>query len=407
LRSPTLVYTVLAGLSRASSILMGPFLTRRLTPAEYGDLAFYQSTAAVLSMVLSAGLTAAVSRFYFEGDNREEALRASGSVARGMLATVLGGALLCAALISLTHLSSDTRHHALATLVSGVGLALVSIPVGLTRARQRPFQVAAFASIEFGGLLLSTVGLVGVAERGLDGALEALALSGVLSGVAAGAYVVSLPGQLNRAMLARGLRFSAPFVPHFIANQLLTLGDRWFLKANGLESQLGPYALASQLAAPIGLVIGAHNDTASARLGEAVRTGGSDQLRLGFPSLARGYLMLAVPLCGVVLVASPLVPWVFSSRFESAVGFLPLLLLSILIETLYYPATNVLFFANATTRIPVLTGLSGLASLVLNVLLIPKYGAWGALVARVIAMTLRTALALSFARAAMRVTAVP
>ncbi|MCA2978795.1 MAG: lipopolysaccharide biosynthesis protein [Myxococcaceae bacterium] len=404
MRSPTLLYTALAGLSRASSILMGPFLTRRLTTAQYGDLAFYQSTASVLSMLLSVGLTAAVSRFYFEGESREAALRTSGSIARGMLMLVVGGATVFAAVIAIAPLSPDTRHHLATTLLAAAGSALVSIPVSLTRARQLPLQVAAFASIEFGGLVLSTLALVGAAQRGLDGALEALALSGLLSGIAATAYVLLLPGALHRETLVRGLRFSAPFVPHFIANQLLTLGDRWFLKANGLENELGPYALASQLAAPIGLVVGAHNDTASARLGETVRTGGAAQLRLSFPSLIRSYLRLTAPLCGMLLIASPLVPWVFSSRFETAVEFLPLLLLSILIEAAYFPATNVLFFANATSRIPILTGISGVASIALNVLLIPRYGAWGALAARAVAMTLRTALALMFARAALRVT---
>jgi O-antigen/teichoic acid export membrane protein len=53
-------------LSRCASFLMLPFYTSYLRPAEYGCIAILDVTAAVLSIVVSAGMGAAVSRYHFE-----------------------------------------------------------------------------------------------------------------------------------------------------------------------------------------------------------------------------------------------------------------------------------------------------------------------------------------------------
>ncbi|MDP3499173.1 MAG: oligosaccharide flippase family protein [Myxococcales bacterium] len=402
LRSPTFVYTGLAALSRASSILLAPFLTRHLTNAEYGDLAFYQSAAGILGMLLSLGLLAAITRFFFEGSDRASALAKAGGVARWLFLFVGGGASVLLAALLLSPMSESNKHHWLSTVLAAVGTASIAVPLALARARQLPFVVLWLAIAELGGLVAATLALVGPLGRGLDGALEAMAVSGAISAVTALAVVfLSVPGKLVWAHLREALRFSVPFIPHFIANQLLTIGDRWILKANGLEARLGPYALASQLSAPIGMIVGAHNETASAVLGEQSRERGREWLHAQLPRLAKGYYRIALPLCIIASASSPLLPLLFSDRFAEASLLLPFLSLSLLVEVLYYPAANILFFANATRYIPVLSVTAGVVSLVLNLVLIPRWGAWGALASRLLAMSLRSALA---AWLALRVT---
>lgn len=393
LRSPTFVYTGLAALSRASSILLAPFLTRHLTNAEYGDLAFYQSAAGVLAMLLSFGLLAAVTRFFFEGPDRAAALAKAGGVARWLFLSVNGGAVVLLVAVAFSPLSEATRHHLFATVLAAVGMASIAVPLALSRARQLPYLVLWLAIAELGGLVASTLVLVGLLDRGLNGAIEAIAVSGCISsGTAMVVVFLSVPGKLVSSHLREALRFSVPFIPHFIANQLLTIGDRWILKANGLEARLGPYALASQLSAPIGMVVAAHNETASALLGEQSRERGNDWLHTQLPSLARGYYRIALPLCVLAAASAPFLPIVFSDRFAEASLLLPFLGLSILVEVLYYPAANILFFANATRYMPVLSVAAGVVSLALNLLLIPRWGAWGALASRLVAMSVRSGL---------------
>lgn len=393
LRSPTLVYTGLAALSRGSSILLAPFLTRRLTSAEYGDLAFYQSAAGVLAMLLSFGLLAAVTRFYFEGPDRPAALAKAGGVARWLFLIVSVGAALVLVGVALAPIGESTRHHLFSSVLAAVGMASIAVPLALARAQQRPFIVLWLAIAELGGLVTATLVLVGPLGRGLSGALEAMALAGCLSSLTALVVVfLSVPGTLVGSHLREALRFSVPFIPHFVANQLLTIGDRWILKANGLEARLGPYALASQLAAPIGMVVAAHNETASAQLGEQSRDQGKTWLHAQLPSLAKGYYRIAVPLCVLTAASAPVLPIVFSERFSEASLLLPFIGLSLLVEVLYYPAANILFFANATRYIPILSIAAGVVSLILNLLLIPRWGAWGALASRLVAMSVRSAL---------------
>lgn len=393
LGSPTLVYTGLAALSRASSILLAPFLTRHLSGSEYGDLAFYQSAAAVLAMLLSFGLQAAVTRFFFEGADRNAALTKAGGVARWLLLSVGAGATLLSAALVLSPLSESNKHHWFSTLLAAVGTASIAVPLALARARQLPFVVLLLAIAELGGNVAATLALVGPLDRGINGALEAMAVSGALSAVTAVAVVfLSVPGKLVGSHLREALGFSLPLIPHFIANQLLTIGDRWILKANGLEARLGPYALATQLSAPIGMIVGAHNETASAELGEGSRLRGRDWLHTQLRPLSKGYYRIVLPLCILVSALAPLLPILFSDRFAEASLLLPFIGLSLVVEVLYYPAANILFFANATRYIPILSIAAGVVSLVLNLVLIPRWGAWGAVASRLAAMSLRSAL---------------
>lgn len=393
LRSPTLVYSGLAAISRASSILLAPFLTRHLSGSEYGDLAFYQSAAAVLAMLLSFGLLAAVTRFFFEGADRLAALTKAGGIARWLLFSVGAGATVLSLLLVLSPISESNRHHWLSTVLAAVGTASLSVPLALARARQQVFVVFWLALAELGGNVSATLLLVGPLHRGINGALEAMAVSGTISALASLAVVfISVPGRLIRSHLREALRFSLPLIPHFIANQLLTIGDRWILKANGLEARLGPYALATQLSAPIGMIVGAHNESASAELGERSRLQGREWLHTQLRPLAKGYYRITLPLCILVTASAPLLPILFSDRFAEASLLLPFVALSLVVEVFYYPAANILFFANATRHIPVLSIGAGLVSLVLNLVLIPRWGAWGAVTSRLLAMSVRSAL---------------
>jgi O-antigen/teichoic acid export membrane protein len=66
------IYALGAILSRLASLLLLPFYTSYLRPAEYGCIAILDLTSAVLGIFITAGISAAVTRYHFEAkDNRE------------------------------------------------------------------------------------------------------------------------------------------------------------------------------------------------------------------------------------------------------------------------------------------------------------------------------------------------
>ncbi|HZU82034.1 MAG TPA: oligosaccharide flippase family protein, partial [Polyangiaceae bacterium] len=309
------VYLGVAVLSRAVGFLLVPLYTRRMTVAEYGDLALAQSATALLPMVLTLGIVSAVPRAFFRGKDAAEGMRQAGHV--GAWATVLSlaaGALVELAIVSLIppHTGrSIGRLEASCVLVAAVGLGLTSIPSVVFRAAQKPVTAALFQVLEALSLAGFTVLFVLVRRLALRGALLALACTYSLNGLLA-IYVVfvHLGGRPAGANLRDLVKFSFPFVPHFVANWAQSAADRWVLKGAGYGATLGAFALASQVLTPATMTLLAVHDYASATMGEAFRQRGLYGLRLFCGRQRMRYFVAALVPTLACVAAIPLVPYV-------------------------------------------------------------------------------------------------
>jgi len=68
----TLIYSAGIFAQRIISIIMLPVYTRVMTPADYGVLDLLQMVTDVAALLLTAGLTAGVQRFYFQSNDQRE-----------------------------------------------------------------------------------------------------------------------------------------------------------------------------------------------------------------------------------------------------------------------------------------------------------------------------------------------
>jgi O-antigen/teichoic acid export membrane protein len=256
------------------------------------------------------------------------------------------------------------------------------------------------------GLTMAVV-LVAALGRGIRGALEALAVAGVMNSIVCVIFVAkTMPGRLEPGVLREALRFSVPYVPHFVANQLLLITDRWVLKSFGFDEALGVYSLASQLAAPVTLLVLAWNEAVSPRLGEEFRAHGMKRLAELERSTVRGYVLLALAGSVVMIVAAPVLMLLLGKSYWAALWFLPGLCLVMIVESIYYPYSNVLFFANRTSTIPRITFVAGAVSVAANFALVPFFGVPGAIVSRLLGGGVRSVASALAARESLRAASV-
>ncbi len=402
-----LLYTLTTVLSRAAILVLAPLYTRRLSPAEYGDLALAQTLVGTLPTFVSLGLLSGLSRFFFEGANPAEGTQRAGGVARWIVVIAIGAALtlqLALFLIPLPGAGLWQRHELSCVIWGATGALMLGVPMVVLRSAQRAGLASILQLIDFAVSLSSAIVLVAVLGRGTRGALEATGIAGLVSTVVCLVFVVrSMPGTLDGAILRRALIFSLPYVPHFAANQLLLISDRWLLKFFGFDQELGIYSLASQLAAPITMVILAWNEAVSPRVGEDFRLRGVAALRESERTVVRSYFFLALGVSTALLAFSPLVLLVFGSAYGAALWLLPGLCLVMVIETFYYPYSNYLFFMNHTKTIPKITMGAALTNVLCNLLLIPFIGVAGAIVSRAIGGGVRSGASAFAARASIRV----
>lgn len=387
-RKPAFIYLVAALINRVSAVVLIPIYTRRLSLASYGDYALALTLSTVLSLVFSLGLASSVSRFYFDGADRDLALARSGSVARWVTVLVLGWMVALAAVVVLAVPAGGdgvvSRRAMLCVVVASGGAALGPVPLVFLRAVQRPYLVAL---LQFFELLASTgFGILFVVHlnRGFIGSVEALAASGALNGAIAAIFIWgTLRGRLDPKLLVAGIRFSAPFLLHAVANWVQSAGDRWALKVAGWDSDVGRMALAVQLTQPVGMPGSALADAEFARVGEIFRDDGMAGVDRDLRSARLRYLLVTVVPALLLVVALPLVRmFVGPVAAGGTLVLVPLLCLVAIVDVQFFPHQLVVYYASRTRWMVVVTFATLLANVGLMALLVPAFGAFGAVAAR-------------------------
>lgn len=394
LRKPTAVYLLSSAITRAGVLLLIPLYAKRLNPAEYGDYILAQ-TMLGLAPALALGAPMAIARFFFDERDVRMAQYRFGSVSRwtAFIAVAVGAlcqtAIMAAAPSRAVGLMSI--HGLTCVNVAVVGQTMYGLPIQHARNLQRPLVASAFQLAEFAGIVGTGLWFVLVAARGLDGALEAMAVTYATLGVVGVAHTLrTTSGRLDIGLLKDMLLLSLPYVPHFIAQWLQAVADRWVLKLVGDPAAVGLYGLAGQLAVPVAMVVLAWNLERSARTGEVFRQAGLLGLRRELPEVRRSYLVAALIPAVAVFAAQPLIKWVIGH--PEVFGFVPYLLLINVIDAMYFPEQMVAYYAGKSRAIALVTVVASAVAVACGVILVRVMGPWGALLARGISSTTRTVL---------------
>ena len=389
------VYLVATVLARAGGILLVPLYTRRLTTGEYGDYALAQTLVALMSTPLALGLHAAVSRFYFEAKDLGQSIRKAGTAARWLILVTLGISSLLQMVVLLAcppgrhgiHGQWELSCILWAAAGSGIGV----IPGQYLRGAQRPFAGAAFQLSEFIFSVGAGLLMVLVLNRGLRGAVEAAALQAVISGAISIVFIsVSLKGPLSRATLREALKFSLPYVPHAMGNQIQFIADRWVMKFTGNDAGLGVYALASQLTTPVSMATQAWHTASSPEMGEVSRNEGPAGLAAHSYKYQRSYVLVTVAASVAVCVGMPIATLFVGKNFTQSLYLVPVICGIMVFESLYFANDVFVFYLGQTAVIPKITITAGILNVVFNIIFIPVYGLWGAIISRTLSMAFRS-----------------
>jgi O-antigen/teichoic acid export membrane protein len=244
--------------SRVIAVFLLPLYTRYLEPSDFGAVGLLVGLSAVLVTILRAGISSAFFRFYFDAEDeagRLLVLRTSfwftmASATAGLIA----GVLLAGQIAEL--LTLDDANLVRAAFVGVWAQMNYEQLTALFRVEERSglFVLASLANIAV------TIGTTLVLVVGYDqGAL------GVLVGNFTGTLVVylallgyrraQLGVQLSRPLLREMNRFGVPLVPAALALIALNFGDRFFLNELVGTDEVGRYELGARIASAMVLLI--------------------------------------------------------------------------------------------------------------------------------------------------------
>jgi O-antigen/teichoic acid export membrane protein len=379
--------------SVVASVVLVPVYTRYFSVADYGLVENLNVLTTIVVSVFSMAVPEALFRHFpsVSSDQERRAVLATCS-----LLSIVGGSLAAVAALGAGDWFGPViirRSRSESLVAAGIvgALAFATIQFGLLLAllrislRRRDYLIATLGSL--GCSLVISVACVVWLGWGPVAPFVGSALGTVL----AYAWCVRKVPELlsfsafDQALATRLLSFSLPLVPAALFLLVIRSSDRYFitmLLSDPLH-QVGLYVTAEKVLAPLTLIGAGFAFAWTPFAMHASRQANA----AGLFRAAFGYYVAATSVGVVALsAASRLVLRIITpSEYHGSYVYVPILGLYVAINSLHYIGSVGLFLAGRTRLGVPMLGVAAAVNLVLNLVLIPAFGVFGAAWATVIA----------------------
>jgi O-antigen/teichoic acid export membrane protein len=414
-------YSFTSALNMVAGLITFPILTRVFSVADYGVMNLVAATLTISVAVGKMGVQHSIIRYHSEITSGKGTFTLP-QLSSSTLLPMLGGAALVALVLGIgaqlvpSHWLGDERVPHLLGIAAVV--VVVQVPesalVNLLRAEQKTSSYLAYqVSKKYLGLalILSAVLLV---ARNLTSFYVAMATGEVLA-VAILAYWTfrSRPkpslSQFSRPLYGELLRFGVPmFIGYELSGIILAVGDRYVIQGVLGPGPLGLYSAGYNLCQYVQSVFIASVSQAIMPLYmEMWDRKGREETAAFIARSFRTYVLLSGPvIAGLAAVGPELLPALASEKYVSSAGILSWVIAGMVVDGSASMLGAGLYIHRKTRLImPIVAG-GALLNLVLNIVLVPRFGIRAAAVATLISYTL-TALAMGLAGRRLLPVAIP
>ena len=393
-----LIYGVGTIMRRAASLVMLPVYTRLLTPRDYGLLQMLDMTVDVATILMSAGMTAGVMRFYFkaatERARREVVITATWLV---LALNLVGAILLAFGAVPIHQRVLGGAGAPFYIYIAAANFALgqmLTIPMLLMQIQGRAKLFSITSIVQLVGQLSFNIVLLVVFRLGPLGILVSTLVTNILVGGTAMVWMLRQTGFFGSWTALRDLRrFGVPYQIATAATFVLQFGDRFFLEAHRGLATVGLYALAYQFAFLVDQIgtgpfmrawqpLRFANLRAPREVRERADNLALHALTLTVVSVCLGEVLFVR--LGLRLIAGP--------AFFGAAGLVPFVVAAFVFQAWGSVIQFGIDAAEKTRYSAIVMWISASLILVLYALLIPPFGAYGAGLATLISFAFRTAL---------------
>ena len=381
------MYSIPLIAQRMGSLILTPITTRCLTPADYGILGLLEQIGFLLSALLGGNFSAALGYFYAEANSREACRPVIGTAILGAGAVGIAAGLLCwpfAAPMSRLIFGSD-----MATGYLRLHFALF-MPAFVMEALFCWLRVANRPGIYVAGsifnLLVTIAGiltLVAAYRLRIWGVIWTSAAAIVLTSLVLIVYCFRLERPtFERHLFVRMARFAAPIGLSWLAMFIVNFGDRFVLAHYRLFSDMGIYNLAYKFGMLFSAIYGNFANYWEAQVFQIMKRHDSGTV---FQRLFT-YVFVATSFCGLGLVvcARPGLTLFVGPLFRRAAVLVPILVAAYYLQALSYFLRALFLAAGRPGYDAVCTWIGAAVCLAGYLILIPRYGVWGAAVATLI-----------------------
>jgi O-antigen/teichoic acid export membrane protein len=378
----TAVYGMANVLDRAVSFIMLPVYTRYLTPADYGVLELIGMTVALLAVALGMGVEAAVSRFYFDYKDPEKRklVVSSGLLGYSGFALIFVVILLpfSDALAGLILDSVSLGHYFVVALI-GLGLSFIQ-PINLAylRVQQKSgtLMLVQVAKTFFG--LSLVILLVVVKEMGVYGVLLGTMLSDLVFTIFLTVFtLIHTRLRVDWTLVKGMIMFGLPLVPSNMSAYIVRASDRWFVKEYVNMASTGLYSIGYKFGTLVHqFVTSPFIQIWTPRRFEYFEKEGSDRI---FARIFTYFCAVSLFVGLMIsLLSKEIIQLMTTEAFWSSYLIVPVIVLAYIVFSFHYHFNVGILIKKATKYIAYVNMANAGLNIVLNFIIIRRYGVWGA-----------------------------
>jgi len=370
---------------RALNFLLLPIYTRFLTPADYGILSLAETIALVVSIFTGMGIEGGLPRLYYQYVDDRAALR-------DFLGSVLRfGAANSAGVVALSLLAGPLLFRLFAgnfevPFFPYVALAIgtvactqmVNYRLALYQAENRPKHYALLATGFFVVTASASLALVAGRRMGAIGMLGGKLVAAIVA-LAAALLLLRrwFAGSFRWSYVREVLALSTPLLPHQFMALGLVAADRFIVARYRDLNEVGIYSLAYTFGMVMSVVTMSLTQAWSPLYFDVNRQGEAGRRIVGRIGSGLAIGLIAIAIFGSV-IAQDFVRVFLDPRYHGVGPLIPWIIGGYLMHGMFSLLHLALFQAKRTARLWQLSFVAFAGNIILNFLLVPRWGMYGA-----------------------------
>lgn len=375
------VYLVATFLQGGISFLVLPIFTFYLSTSDFGMLSLITSLFVFISPVITLGTTNAISIAYFNENKQNYASYVTSSMLIPLLLSVF---LFLLCVIFGNYFSTILGIPKIWLMVIPI-FSFMSIIHQIIlidyQVKEEPFNYGLFSLSNTTlniGLSLFLVIVLGMNYEGrLLGQYFSILIFSIFALILLNKRGV-LTSKISKKFLKDALIFGLPIVPHVIGGMVINMSDKIFISQILGKSELGVYNMGYVIGAAISMLSIAFANSIVPISYSLFNKGDN----LSKEKVVKIYWMFIIALALIVLLITILAPFIFdlfiNKQFKKGVIYVKWISLGYFFHGCYLLFVNIIYYVKKTNILFYWSIVNIVVNLLLNYLMINKYGAIGA-----------------------------
>ena len=388
LASESMIYGISGTIAKSIGIFLIRIYTRIFSPSDYGIIALITTLTGLIGMFIVLGLDNSSARWFYDSDKAQDQKYTISSwfwCQLSMSLIIAIGLFLFASQVSVFLLKSKDH-----TIL--VQIAALTIPFGTfskvlgnwLRYQRRAWTTSIFSTTTSLGTIGIIVLFVVVYRWGLIGIYSARLIAAVIVAFVAVAILKAWinPVFISWTRLKEMLIYGLPLIPAAVASWVTISSDRFILQMFHDTAEVGLYSIAATLASGVALVTGAFQMSWGPFAFSIYRK--KESLNVYSKVFSLYALMFCFLGTAVSLFAPLLLRILTTPEYYKANSCVPFLAFSYIAIGATYVISIGSGIVKRSTPIAIGIFIGAAINIVLNFLLIPRYGKEGAAIATLI-----------------------